>query len=400
MASPASAITCSTLARLPGWCTVSTMRISGIFMAAKGAPTIAAAPPVGPGCHGLRIPAIMRAPRRGPDSQETAVATAAGTAKPAAAKSGGAAIDPLDFYAVRAALSEEERMVQDSVARLVDDEVLPIIQQCFEEHRFPQELVPELAELGLLGSSIQGYELRRPQRRQLRAHLPGARARRLGHPQLRLGAVLAVHVPDLRVRLRGAEAALPAAHGARRAHRLLRAHRAARRLRPGQHEDARQAARRRLGAERRRRCGSPTAAIADLAVVWAMTDGGHPRLPRREGHAGVRGAARSSTSSRCAPRSPPALFFDNVVVPESQRAARRGRPQGPAVVPDAGALRHRLGRDRRGAGLPARSCSTTRATRDAVRPAARRRTRRSRSASPRWHAASPPRSCWRCSSGA
>ncbi len=86
------------------------------------------------------------------------MATAAGTAKPAAAKSGGPVIDPLDFYAVRSALSEEERLVQESVARLVDTAVLPVIQQCFEQHRFPHELVPKLAELGLLGSSIQGYE--------------------------------------------------------------------------------------------------------------------------------------------------------------------------------------------------------------------------------------------------
>jgi len=82
------------------------------------------------------------------------VATAA---KPAASKA-GAALDPLDLYAVRAALSEEERLVQDSVARLVDAEVLPIIQRCFEEHRFPSELIPRLAGLGLLGSSIQGYD--------------------------------------------------------------------------------------------------------------------------------------------------------------------------------------------------------------------------------------------------
>ena len=80
------------------------------------------------------------------------MATAAGTAKPAAA------IDPLDLYAVRSALSEEERLVQESVARLVDTEVLPVIQQCFEQHRFPHELVPKLAALGLLGSSIEGYE--------------------------------------------------------------------------------------------------------------------------------------------------------------------------------------------------------------------------------------------------
>jgi glutaryl-CoA dehydrogenase len=67
-------------------------------------------------------------------------------------------MNPLDLFDVAAALSEEERMVQDSVARLVDEKVLPIIQKCFEEHHFPKELVPELASLGLLGSSLQGYE--------------------------------------------------------------------------------------------------------------------------------------------------------------------------------------------------------------------------------------------------
>ena len=77
---------------------------------------------------------------------------------PAAGNPSRAALDPLDLYGVRAALSEEERLVQDSVARLVDAEVLPIIQRCFEEHRFPKELIPKLASLGLLGSSIQGYD--------------------------------------------------------------------------------------------------------------------------------------------------------------------------------------------------------------------------------------------------
>jgi glutaryl-CoA dehydrogenase len=66
-------------------------------------------------------------------------------------------LNPIDLYDVASALTEEERMVQESVARLVDDRVLPIIQECFEEHRFPRELIPELAALGLLGSSLQGY---------------------------------------------------------------------------------------------------------------------------------------------------------------------------------------------------------------------------------------------------
>jgi glutaryl-CoA dehydrogenase len=67
------------------------------------------------------------------------------------------ALDPLDLFGIRESFSDEERMVQASVARLVDERVLPIIQQCFEEHRFPRELIPELAALGLLGSSLEGY---------------------------------------------------------------------------------------------------------------------------------------------------------------------------------------------------------------------------------------------------
>ncbi|HUO79900.1 MAG TPA: acyl-CoA dehydrogenase family protein [Steroidobacteraceae bacterium] len=67
------------------------------------------------------------------------------------------ALDPLDLYDVRSLLSDEERMVQDAVGRLVDEKVLPVIQQHFENHTFPRDLVPELAALGLLGSSLEGY---------------------------------------------------------------------------------------------------------------------------------------------------------------------------------------------------------------------------------------------------
>ncbi len=66
-------------------------------------------------------------------------------------------LNTLDLFDVRAQLSDDERMVQDAVGRLVDDQVLPIIRQHFEKHTFPKELVPELAQLGLLGSSLTGY---------------------------------------------------------------------------------------------------------------------------------------------------------------------------------------------------------------------------------------------------
>jgi glutaryl-CoA dehydrogenase len=68
------------------------------------------------------------------------------------------ALNPLDLYDVRSLLTEEERMVQDSVARLVDEKVLPVIRRHFEQHTFPRELIPELAALGLLGSSLEGYD--------------------------------------------------------------------------------------------------------------------------------------------------------------------------------------------------------------------------------------------------
>ena len=67
-------------------------------------------------------------------------------------------LNPLDLYDIRAELSDDERMVQDSVARFVDDKVLPVIRDAFENHYFPLDLIPQVAELGLLGSSIDGYD--------------------------------------------------------------------------------------------------------------------------------------------------------------------------------------------------------------------------------------------------
>ena len=64
------------------------------------------------------------------------------------------ALDPVDLYEVRLLLSEEERAVQDSVARFTNERVLPIIGNAFDEGRFPEELIPEIAALGLLGSSL------------------------------------------------------------------------------------------------------------------------------------------------------------------------------------------------------------------------------------------------------
>ena len=75
-----------------------------------------------------------------------------------AKKASAAALNPMDLFDVRAELTDEERMVQDTVARFVDDKVLPVIREAFENHTFPRELISQVAELGLLGSSIEGYD--------------------------------------------------------------------------------------------------------------------------------------------------------------------------------------------------------------------------------------------------
>ena len=62
-----------------------------------------------------------------------------------------------DLYRIDALLTEDERMVRDTVQKFVSKRVLPIIGQHFEAGTFPHELVAEIAELGLLGMHLEGY---------------------------------------------------------------------------------------------------------------------------------------------------------------------------------------------------------------------------------------------------
>src|ERR1700734_506620 len=59
------------------------------------------------------------------------------------------AIDPL--------LSDEERMVRDTVRRFVRERYLPRAAELFEEEKFPTDLIPEIAAMGLLGATLVGY---------------------------------------------------------------------------------------------------------------------------------------------------------------------------------------------------------------------------------------------------
>ncbi|HUF89838.1 MAG TPA: acyl-CoA dehydrogenase family protein [Gemmatimonadota bacterium] len=60
----------------------------------------------------------------------------------------------VDYYDLESELSPEERMARDTVRRFVDAEVLPVIEEAYLEGRFPTELIPGLAGLGVLGANL------------------------------------------------------------------------------------------------------------------------------------------------------------------------------------------------------------------------------------------------------
>ena len=67
------------------------------------------------------------------------------------------ALDPLDFLDLDAQLTDEERMIRDTVRSWVRERVLPRIDGWFERGEFPVEVAKELAGLGLLGMHLSGY---------------------------------------------------------------------------------------------------------------------------------------------------------------------------------------------------------------------------------------------------
>ena len=60
----------------------------------------------------------------------------------------------IDFFRLDTLLSDEEKLIRQSVRTFVDERVNPIIIECFEDGRFPFELVPEMAKLGFFGATL------------------------------------------------------------------------------------------------------------------------------------------------------------------------------------------------------------------------------------------------------
>src|ERR1043165_6853680 len=63
----------------------------------------------------------------------------------------------VDFIGFDALLSDDERLVRDTSRRFIEDNLVPIIEQCNRDGRFPRELVKPMADLGFFGASLKGY---------------------------------------------------------------------------------------------------------------------------------------------------------------------------------------------------------------------------------------------------
>ncbi len=63
----------------------------------------------------------------------------------------------VDFLGIDAMLSDDERMVRDTARDFIEDKLIPIIEQCNRDGRFPRELVPEMGRMGFFGANLHGY---------------------------------------------------------------------------------------------------------------------------------------------------------------------------------------------------------------------------------------------------
>src|SRR5271166_3780331 len=63
----------------------------------------------------------------------------------------------VDFIAFDTLLNDDERLVRDTTRQFIEDNLVPIIEECNRAGRFPRELVKPMADLGFFGASLKGY---------------------------------------------------------------------------------------------------------------------------------------------------------------------------------------------------------------------------------------------------
>ncbi len=83
----------------------------------------------------------------------------------------------VDFIGFDSLLSEDELLVRANTRAFIEDKLIPIIEQCNRDGRFPRELVRPMGELGFYGATPERLRLRRHEQRRVRAADSGTRTR-------------------------------------------------------------------------------------------------------------------------------------------------------------------------------------------------------------------------------
>src|SRR5579862_4783985 len=63
----------------------------------------------------------------------------------------------VDFIEYDTLLTDDERLVRDTTRKFIEENLIPIIEQCNRDGRFPKELIKPMGELGFYGASLKGY---------------------------------------------------------------------------------------------------------------------------------------------------------------------------------------------------------------------------------------------------
>ena len=63
----------------------------------------------------------------------------------------------VDYLLIDSQLNEQEKMVRQTARQFVDEQVIPVIRDCFRDGRFPKDLVGQMGKLGFFGANLEGY---------------------------------------------------------------------------------------------------------------------------------------------------------------------------------------------------------------------------------------------------